>query len=131
MKLTIKLTFATSLLLASVTHTLAYDLRINTPIKSYLKCEIEYQNTSNNVKFESCANAAFNEYDVLIKSIREEGGYKNKSQWDSSNKKLIKFKEICEKNATKTQKNSTIQKDIASCQNFFYRSLAITASDLN
>lgn len=109
----------------------AYDTSINTPIKNFLKCEIEYQNTGDKNKFKACADVVFDDYDVLIKDIRVRNNYSNKQKWNSINKNLLSFKETCENNAIKTQKNSTIQRDIISCRHLFYRSLAISASSLN
>lgn len=130
MKLKIKSIFI-PLLFAVCTPALAYDTRINTPIKNFLKCEIEYQNTGDNNKFRSCTDVVFGNYDALIKNIREQNNYNNKQKWTSINRNLLAFKETCEKNAIKTQKNSTIQRDIISCRHLFYRSLAISASTLN
>lgn len=96
-----------------------------------MKCEIEYQNTGDSNKFKACSNVVFEDYDALIKNIREQKNYNNKKKWDSINKNLLAFRETCEANAIKTQKNGTIQRDIISCRNFFYRSLAVSASSLN
>ncbi len=118
---------AGSLFLSS--HSQASDLLdIDT---NYIKCQFVYENTGDLNRLEVCTSKALDQLDSIVKSQREKSNYKKKNEWQKTNVSLNKHLELCESNAIKSQKNSTIKKDILSCRFFHSRSLAYEASLIN
>lgn len=101
--------------------------RIN---KGFLFCTIEFNNTGDDKRYEVCSSEVFKDLDFLIKNNRSKSGYANKQQWKKTNTGLAAYKQTCEINAQKTQTNSTIKKDILSCNLFYLRSLALESEKL-
>ena len=99
--------------------------------KSYLGCSIHFDNTGDINRFELCSKSLNSDLHEEIKKNRELNNFSRKEKWNSINLSLNSYLALCEANARSTQKNSTIRRDLISCNFFYYRSLAYESNKLN
>lgn len=99
--------------------------------KSYLECSIKLDNTGAIDEFDLCTNKVLEGLTSVISNERIKKNNYKKNEWVKINTAIKNHLESCEANARKSQKNSTIKKDILSCRFFGFRSLATEAERLN
>lgn len=97
----------------------------------YLECNFIYENNGDLNRLESCTSLALGDLNQVVIDERNRVGSLKNEGWRAINNSLNKHLELCESNALRSQKNSTIKKDILSCQFFHLRSLAYEASLIN
>lgn len=96
--------------------------------KDYLECSIKFDSTGNIDNFEACSKKVLDKFTNIILYARSKDNYANKSSWQKTNKALNAHLSNCKNTARKSQKNSTIRRDLLSCKVVHARSLAHEAS---